>query len=163
MIVKYLIIGVVVLIVVILIIKFIAKSIFKVLAIGIILGGLGLYGFFKLGSNENDVKFSEILTGYSIQDLEQVYCKNNVSRTDSLKCICIIKPIANDLRNRFTESELNNFKKRRLKFAKEIIISVKNKKSEIKAKLKENNALHLFDEFKRDLKNKRNKRKKEEK
>ena len=152
---KYIIIGIVVLIAIILIIKFVAKKIFKVLAIVIILAGVALYGFFKFGSDENDIKFMEILTKYSIQDLENVYCKEGVSRTDSLKCYCIIKPISTDLHSRFSESELNDLQKKRLRFAKEIIKSISNKKSEIKEKLKDNNALHLLDEFKQDLINRK--------
>lgn len=151
MIVRYVIIGVVVIIAVVLVFKLLVKNIFKVLALGVIIIGLALYGFFILGSDENDIKFIEILSKYSIRDLEDVYCKDNVSKTDSLKCVCIIKPISNDLHNRFSESELNNLEKKRLKFAKEIFVSFRNKKTEIKTKLKENNSLHLFDEFKRDL------------
>ncbi len=132
------------------IVKLVTKNIIKVLAIIVVLIGLLLYLFVVFGSDEK-IKFKDVLTEYSIDDLQNIYCKEGVSYPDSIKCKCIIKHINDDLHSRFSNSEINKLKSKRLKLAVEILKSYNNKKSIIKEDLKRNNALHLLDDFKKEI------------
>lgn len=150
---NFIIIIVIAIIVLIIAIKFIAKAVIKITAVAAIIAGLLIFLFLRIGHNPNDVNFGEVITQYSISDLEQIYCNNQESKSDSLKCVCIIQPISNDLNSRFSKEELNELEKHRIKFAAELIKSINNKKNIIKTKLKKNNAIGLLKEFKDELTN----------
>ena len=119
-----------------LIIKF-AKKLIKFVLIFILLIGLGIFGF---------LYFNDINT---INDLHAKYCNNLSDKKDSLKCVCIVEPIEDDFNSRFSKEEMDNMNSG--KFALELTKSIKNKRKIIKEKLKENNALNLLDEFKKDF------------
>ena len=133
---NHIIIAVVAIVVLILIIKF-AKKAVKFVLITLLVIGLGIYAFLFL----NGIN--------SIDDLHHKYCENLSERNDSLKCVCIVQPIEDDFNSRFTQEEMDEMNS--LIFTVELSKSlVKNNKT-IKAKLKENNALDLLDEFKQDF------------
>jgi hypothetical protein len=149
-----LIVIIVAIVIILILLKYVTKTAVKIAAIVVVLVGLGLFIFLKAGHTADDINFSDAVTEYSISDLKQIYCESKANKSDSLKCICIIQPISEDLSSRFTQEELDDLEKHRLKFAKELIKSINNKKDIIKAKLKENNANELLKEFKEDLLNK---------
>lgn len=130
------IIAVVAVVLLILVIKF-AKKVIKFVLITVLVVGLGIYAFLFL----NGIN--------SIDDLHNKYCENLSERNDSLKCVCIVQPIEEDFQNRFSQEEIDNMNS--LKFTAELSVSLVKKSKTIKAKLKENNALNLLDEFKQDF------------
>ncbi len=150
-----LIVGIVALVVVILILKFAAKNIVKLLGLAVVLAGLGLYLFLKVGNNDKDIKFAEVLTEYTIDDLHGAYCTDKTLKADSLKCVCIIEPLYDDIHERFNATEIEQMRRKRIKFATELVRSYQNKKEVIKQKLKENKAEGLLDEFKDDIINRK--------
>ncbi|MCD4792818.1 MAG: hypothetical protein K8R54_06280 [Bacteroidales bacterium] len=119
-----------------LIIKF-AKKLIKFVLILILLIGLGIFGFLYF----NDIS--------NINDLHAKYCDNLSDKKDSLKCVCIVQPVEEDFTTRLSKEEIDNMNN--VKFAKELSVSLFNKRKIIKEKLKENNALNLLDEFKKDF------------
>jgi energy-coupling factor transporter transmembrane protein EcfT len=127
---------VVALVLFIIIIKF-AKSVVKFILIFLLVIGLGIYAFLHFNKISN------------INDLHNKYCNNLSDKKDSLKCVCIVKPIEEDFSIRFSKEEAENMNT--LKFTKELSVSFIKKSKEIKTKLKENNALDLFEEFKQDI------------
>ncbi len=136
------IIGAIALIVLIIVVRFLTKKAFKILLVVILLAAAGLFGYIYL-------------TGiHTIAGLEEKYCNDPSNTTDSLKCVCIVKPVSEDLHSRFSEDELENMNE--VMFAKELSKALINKRKEIKLKLKENNASHLWDDFKDDWKDKFN-------
>jgi len=132
------------------IIKFIAKTIFKLVLAAIIIAALALFLFLKVGNSSKEINYGEIVMSYSIADLENAYCDSG-NKSDSLKCVCIIKPISDDLHSTYNSEELDDLQKHRIKFAAAIVKAFNNKKEVIKLKLKENNADKLFLDFKNDL------------
>ncbi len=129
--------GALALVALILILKFSGKF-FKILLTILLIGGLFVFGYLYL----NDIK--------SINDLHNKYCNNLSDRKDSLKCVCIVKPIEEDFNYRLSPQKIENMNNKTFVF--ELSRSLINKRSEIISKLKENNALNLLDEFKKDLK-----------
>lgn len=119
-----------------LIIKF-AKKLIKLVLIIILAAALGLFGFLYL----NQIN--------TIDDLHAKYCDDLSVKKDSLKCVCIITPLQEDFQVRFTQEEMDNMNS--VHFAKELSVSLFNKRKEISQKLKENKAENLLDEFKKDF------------
>jgi nitrogen fixation-related uncharacterized protein len=114
-----------------------AKKVLRFILIVILAGALALFGFLYL--NKID----------SIEDLEAKYCEDPSNEKDSLKCVCIVQPIKDDFNERLTKEERNDMGS--VEFAKELSVSMLNKRQIILQKLKENKAENLFDEFKKDL------------
>lgn len=135
---------------ILLVLKFITKTAFKIAISAVIIIVVGLFIFFKIGNTSKDINMVDVFTKYTIEDLENAYC-NSQNKADSLKCVCIIQPIAEDLYERYSEEELAELESKRFKFAAEIVKSLNNKKVFIKERLKENDVDNLLDEFKDDL------------
>ncbi len=133
---NYIIAGVIGIVIIFLIIKF-AKKIFTALLIIAAIAGLSVAGYIYF-FNMN-----------SINDLHDKYCKDFSNKKDSLKCVCIIQPLEDDFNERFTEGQRDSMSS--VIFLKELSVSLVKKRNIIKDKLKENNALNLLDEFKKDL------------
>ncbi len=130
-------IGVVALIVVIVVVRFLTKKVFKIVLSLIVLIALGLFGYIYM-------------TGvHTIGALEEKYCSDTDNKADSLKCVCIVQPISEDFHERLSAEELEEMNS--IDFAKELSKSLVRKRTVIQAKLKENNALHLLDDFKKDF------------
>lgn len=131
------IIGIIALIVLIIIVRFLTKKAFKILLVVIIILAGGLFGYMYL-------------TGiHTIGELEDKYCNDTSNKTDSLKCVCIVQPISDDFHERFSEAQLDSMNS--ITFATELSKALIHKRSVINAKLKENNALHLLDDFKNEF------------
>ena len=119
-----------------LIIKF-AKKLFKFVLIIVLIAALALFGFLYL----NKIK--------TINDLQTKYCEDFSNKKDSLKCVCIVGPLHDDFQERFSKEEMNDMNS--VQFAKELSVSLFNKRKIITQKLKENKAEGLLDEFKKDF------------
>jgi hypothetical protein len=131
------IIGAVAFIALIIVVRFLTKKAFKIFLTLLIAAAVGLFGYIYL-------------TGiHTIAGLEKKYCNNMSDRTDSLKCVCIVQPISDDFHERFSEAQLDSMNS--VTFATELSKALIHKRSVINAKLKENNALHLLDDFKNDF------------
>ncbi len=132
------IIGAIALVILIIIVRFLTKKAFKILLVVILLAAGGLFGYIYL-------------TGiHTISALEEKYCNDTSDKTDSLKCVCIVQPIADDFHQRFSEEQLDSMNS--VTFAKELSRALFNKRSVINSRLKENNAMHLLKDFKDDFK-----------
>jgi hypothetical protein len=128
--------GVIAVVLLFLILKFSGK-IFKFIFILLLIAGLGIFGYLYL----NDIR--------NIDDLHAKYCNNPSDRKDSLKCVCIVQPIEEDFKYRLSPQKLENMDSKAFVF--ELSRSLVNKRSVIVEKLKENDALNLLDEFKKDI------------
>jgi len=147
------IIGFVAVVVIFIIIKIAISKLIKILVIVLILAGLTVYGFFKFGSANESISFVKIFTEYSVDDMKDLYKNGKMSKTDSIRYECILQPISDDLHSRFSENELNELKNHRLKYAKEVFNSYRNKKSLIKEKFKNRNEPELYTDFEDKVKN----------
>ncbi len=134
-----------------LLIRFFTKTIIKIVLIGLVLAVLGIYAFIVIDNPEEDISFVQVMTDYTLDDLERLYCKNGTSKTDAIKCKCIITPLSNDMKSRFSSHELKHIKNNRIRYIFELIKSFRNQKSKIKQKLKSNNASHLLKNFGKDI------------
>jgi hypothetical protein len=146
--------GLAALILVIILIRLAAKNLFKIVAVSAVIIALAVYLFVVFGNADEDIQFVEIFTEYTLEDLSNLYCTNSMSRTDSLKCHCIVQPLRQDMQARHSLEELESLQTKRIKYAAEITKSFRNQKDLIKSKLKENNATHLLKDFSNDLKDK---------
>ena len=136
------IIGAIALVALIIVVRFLTKKAFKILLVVILLAAAGLFGYIYL-------------TGiHTIAGLEKKYCEDTSDKTDSLKCVCIVKPVKDYFYEKFDSTQVNNMNE--VMFAKELSKALINKRKEIKLNLKENNASHLWDDFKDDWKDKFN-------
>lgn len=142
------------LVLIVILIRLTAKHAFKILAVAVVLAALGVYLFVVFGNADEDINFVELMTEYNLEDLEDLYCTEDMSRTDSLKCQCIVKPLLEDMQSRFTETELDHLRTRRLRYAAELAKSFRNQKERIKRELEANNASHLLKDIGKDLKKK---------
>lgn len=135
----------------VLILKFVGKTIVKVIGLLVVLAGAALYIFLVFGNPEKDIKFAEVLTEYTIDDLHLAYCSDTGNRVDSLKCVCIIQPLHDDIHANYSPAEIEEMKNKRIKFAGVLFKAYQNQKEKIKQKLKENKSEGLLDEFKDDI------------
>lgn len=146
--------GAVAVILIIILIRLAVKNLFKILAVSAVIAALAIYLFVVFGNADEDIGFAEVMTEYTLEDLSNLYCRSNMSRTDSLKCHCIVKPLLRDMRARHSRKELIELRKKRIRYAAEIAKSYRNQKEIIKKKLEKNNAKHLLRDFQDDLKDK---------
>ena len=134
-----------------LIIKFF-KKIMKIVGIIIIIIGILLFLLFGTNLfNLNELNVSNVKYNFSIHDLKNKYCLENMNFRDSIKCHLIITPIYQDILNNYSEEELEKMKLNKFKMLVAIKQSVKNKKTDIHEKLKEINALYLWNDFNSDF------------
>jgi len=146
--------GVAAVILVIILIRLAAKNLFKIVAVSAVIIALAVYLFVVFGNADEDIKFLKIFTEYTLEDLSDLYCTNSMSRTDSLKCYCVVQPLMKDMQARHSREELERLQSERLQYAREITKSFRNQEDLIKSKLEENNAKHLLKDFLNDLKDK---------
>ncbi len=133
---KLIVIGIIAIVLFFLIIKFSGKLL-KIILIIIFFAVLGVFGYLYL----SDIK--------NMNDLHAKFCNNPDNKNDSLKCVCIVMPIEEDFRYRLSPQKIENMDSK--VFAFELSKSFINKRNVIVQKLKDNNALSLLDEFKKDI------------
>jgi energy-coupling factor transporter transmembrane protein EcfT len=142
-----------------LIIKLITKFLFR--AIGVIilltLGSIYVYfftNFFEENKDNRIVQHVESKFEFaSVLEYQEEHCMDGPkSRIDSITCECIIAPLVNDLKTKFTGDEIEELKKDKQRYKKEIIISLRKNQYEIIEKLKARKAVHIWNKMIRNLK-----------
>jgi hypothetical protein len=141
------------------IIKLLGKLVFRMFGLAILFLVLGFYSyfytdFFKENSDNKIVqKIEEKIDFLSVIDYQSRNCfKENMNRRDSITCECIIAPLAKDLRLNYTAEQLTELKKDKQKYRQALIEALKRNQIEIKDKLKERNAIYIWNLMVRDLK-----------
>lgn len=153
------IVWIIVIVLGILIIKFVVKLFFRLIVI-LLIAGLGLYYIYNetdlIERNQDSItiELDDIEIGNtSIIELEKKLCTNNLkSRTDSIICECIITPLVNDLKQRFSTQELKELEKDKVRYIKEILAWLKRNKKQILKELKKRNATDVWDNIINELK-----------
>lgn len=146
-------------IIAILLLKFIGKILFRVVGVIIILGlGLGyLYFFTNFFEEHKDnpiiQKVEEKIEVMSVLEYQRNTCKDGPkTRVDSITCECIIAPLVEELRTKFTGSELSDLELDKQKYLKEIFAALKKHQSEIIDNLKERDAIDIWNRIVKNLK-----------
>ena len=161
-------------VVILLIIKFVTKLLFKLIGLTIIvaIGAIYMYSYTDYFETHKDNKFvneignkiekhkdSKIINAItdkinlkSLKEYENKFCKDEASENDKIKCKCIITPILDDLKSKYTNKELNELYKNKSAYIKELLKSFTNNKEKIKKLLEQNDASHLLDETSDNLK-----------
>ena len=131
------------------ILKRIAKTIFSVIIVAAALSVIYLYTdtFEEMGLIKSDFAFS-------IDEFQNSYCANQNNFHDSIKCKVIVEPIVSDLKKRYTAAQLEKMEHDKKEILNALRISVQNQKPFIHEKLKELNALHLWNDFLSDMRKK---------
>lgn len=121
--------------------KLVAKLVFRLLLVGVILvGGIFVFQYFKKTN--------------IIDQISSLYCSETKDEKNSLKCKCFTDPILRDLQDRFSKSELEQIKKNPVQAANEFRQSYQNQKQEINTcfeKNGESNSIveEIFDDIKK--------------
>lgn len=142
-----------------LIIKLLAKFIFRLVAV-ILLLIIGLsYTYFYTDFFEEHqdnaivAAVEDKIDFVSILEFQKEHCQDGPkSRTDSITCECIIAPLVDDLKSRFSIEELDALEENKERYLKEILVALKRNQSDIKAELKRRKATHIWNDMVRNLK-----------
>jgi len=123
------------------ILRFAAKVVSKLIAIVLLIAAVLVFMYHKgLGPFEQN--------HISIVELEVKYCQ---LEKDPEKCECIVKPLKADIEKRFTQQELEELKKNRIKGAYILNKSFQANKEMIALCLAEKDAIGEIKEFQDDL------------
>tara|TARA_B100002052_G_C15607036_1_gene473536 strand:- start:3 stop:470 length:468 start_codon:yes stop_codon:yes gene_type:complete len=131
------------------VIKLVTKTLFKLIIILLMLGACWI-GYLEF-------------SGTSIIDtVSQLYCNENsgskidftTELKDPIKCTCFVKPILDDLNNRFPNQQIEEVKKSALKSNTELLKSISNKEQEIKTCFEMNGDEGMFEDIINDIKEK---------
>jgi energy-coupling factor transporter transmembrane protein EcfT len=153
----FILIGIV--IVGLIIIKLLGKFMFRLVGVGIILIVCFVYTYFYTNFfNENPdnavvQKIEEKIDFLSVIDYQEKHCNcPNMTKRDSITCECIVDPVVKDLKSNLSEEELTELKKDKQKYRKEFIAALKRNQDTIQKKLRERNAIYVWNLMVRDLK-----------
>ncbi len=142
-----------------LIIKLLAKFIFRLVAVILLLiiGFSYVYFYTDFFEEHRDnaivAAVEDKIDFVSIIDFQDEHCKDGPkSRTDSITCECIIAPLVDDLNSRFTQDEIEALKKDKERYLKEILAALKRNQSEITKELKKRKATHIWNDMIKNLK-----------
>ena len=142
-----------------LIIKFLAKFIFRLIGIAVLLLAVLFYTYFYTDFFENHQdnaivqEVEDKIDFVSVLSFQKEHCvEGPKSRTDSITCECIIAPLVEDLRTKFTDAEIEALEKDKQKYLKEILAALKRNQSEIIRELKKRKAIDVWNKIVRDLK-----------
>jgi len=148
---EYFIILAIVIIALILIIKFLKKTIRKILIIGILFV-FGLYSLFATGIYDfNDLNIKNVEYNFSIADLQNKFCKEDMNYRDSIKCYVIISPICEDIIQNYSAKELKQMEWNKYKMLVALKKTIKKQKKTIHENLKQTNTLYIWNDFIADV------------
>lgn len=110
--------------------------------------------FFKENQDNAIVqKIEEKINFLSVIDYQEKRCgKPGMTHRDSIRCECIIDPLVKDLKENYTDDEIIELKKDKQKYRKELIEVLKRNQDEIQQRLKERNAIYIWNLMVKDLK-----------
>ena len=150
---------VVIVVVGLIILKLLGKFMFRLVGAVVLLLGIFIYTYFYTNmfseNQDNKVvqKIEEKINFLSVIDYQAKHCgAPGMTHNDSLRCECIIDPLVKDLKANYTEDELNELKKDKQKYRKELIAALKRNQGEIQQKLKERNAIYIWNLMVKNLK-----------
>ncbi len=146
-----------------LVIKMLTKLVFRVAGIAIIaVIGLGyLYFYTDYFEDHQDNKVVKAVENQiekhiqlvSLIDFEKNYCKGNErSKSDLIKCECIVEPLLKDLRSKYSDKELKALMQNKDAYLKELLAALKRNQAIILKKLKQRQATEFWNQMVRDLK-----------
>lgn len=151
------------LVVIILIIRFVAKLVFKLVGLVVVVVFAAGYMYFYTdyfethddnlivrSVGEKIKNTSDKWQIKSLEEYEKQFC-NGKSENDAIKCKCFIKPILEDLKSKYTDEELEELYKDKAIYLKELILSITKNQDKIKKLLDENDALHLWNKTMKNL------------
>ncbi len=148
---EYFIILAIAIITIILIIKFLKKIIRKVLIV-LLMFVLGLYSLFAMGIYDiNDLNIRNVEYNFSIEDLQNKFCKENMNYRDSIKCYVIVSPICQDIIKNYSHKELKQMEWNKYKMLVALKKSIKKHKKTIHENLKQTNTLYIWNDFIADI------------
>ncbi len=142
----------------VLIFKLISEFIVRLIVV-LLIAGIGFYfvyfhtDFFEKHKDNMIIQVVDKKVDFvSVFEFQDKFCsKNKKSRTDEIICECIIQPLVNDLKNRFSAKELRVLEKDKTLYLKEIIASLKRNKKDIMKELKNRDAEDVWDNLLKDL------------
>ena len=136
---------------VILIIKFLKKLI-KIIALTVVIIVIAILLIYTSGVlNLDSVNINNVKYNFSVHDLKDKYCFEDMNFRDSIKCVVIITPIYDDILKNYSKNELDEMQWNKFKMSVAIKKAIKNKKSGIHEELKKINALYLWNDFNMDF------------
>jgi len=147
----------------IMVIKLLTKLVFRVLGIAIIAAvGLGyLYFYTDYFENHQDNKIVKAVENQiekhiqlaSLIEYEKKHCNGKEqTKSDSIKCECIVQPLLDDLRSKYSNEELQALMKDKDAYLKELLAALKRNQDFIIHKLKQRQATKFWNEMVQDLK-----------
>jgi hypothetical protein len=141
------------------VIKLLGSMIPRLIGIAALLLVTLLYTYFYTDFFENNKdntvvqKIEEKIDFLSVIDFQDKHCgQPGMSHRDSITCECIIDPLVKDMKANYSEEELAELKKDKQKYRKELIAALKRNQVEIQQKLKERNAIYIWNLMVKDLK-----------
>ncbi len=145
--------------VIVLVIKLIAKFAFRVFGIAIIaVVGLGYLYFYTdyFEEHQDNMIVKTIENQINVVSLKEFETNNclgidEMTRSDSIKCECIVQPLLKDLRSRYSEKELDDLLADKELYLKELLSALKRNKDIIVKKLKEKGAINFWNKLMKDL------------
>jgi len=115
--------------VIVLVIKLITRFAFRVFGIAVIaVAGVGyLYFYTNYFEEHQDNKIVQTIEKHidvvSLKEFETKHCLGGeMTRSDSIKCECIVKPLLDDLRSKYSEKELEELLANKELYLKEFSI-----------------------------------------
>jgi energy-coupling factor transporter transmembrane protein EcfT len=141
------------------VIKFLGRITFRLVGVAVLLLIAFLYvdfytDFFSENQDNKVIqKIEEKINFLSVIDYQAKHCgKPGMTHRDSIRCECIIDPLVKDFKENYSEEELIELKKDKQKYRKELIAAIKRNQGEIQQKLKERNAIYIWNLMVKDLK-----------
>lgn len=142
------------------VIKLLTKFFFRLVGVFILLviGGGYAYFFTNFFEEHSDNKIVQAVENQmsfvSVIDYQKTHCLQNkpMSRTDSIMCECIIAPVVDDLKSKFTSDEIEELQKDKTRYTKEIVAALKRNESSITENLKKRKAVYVWNTMVRNLK-----------
>jgi|GEM_PF-1088661 uncharacterized membrane protein (Fun14 family) len=141
------------------IIKLLGKFVFRLVGV-FILAILGLvYTYFytdyfvKHKDNKIVQAIEEKVSFMSVIQYQKNRCTGFIKeRNDSIICECIVEPLVNDLQGRLSAEQIKAIESDKQLYLKELMTSLKTNQKEIQFRLKERNAIHLWNRMVLSLK-----------
>lgn len=145
--------------VIVLVVKLLTRTAFRVLGIAVVaVVGLGyLYFYTDYFQEHQDNKIVQTIEKHinvvSLKEFEAKHCGGeNMTRSDSIQCECIVQPLLKDFRSRYSEEELDALLNDKDQYLKELLSALNRNKDEIVKKLREKNAIGFWNKIMKNLK-----------
>ncbi len=143
---KNIIIGAIILIVVIAIIRFIAKSLGRLI---VLLGIIAVAAYFLFFYEGGLLDWGN--DRFIMDELHEKHC---IRKENPKMCDYIIAPIHKDIHSQYSKQEIAELQSNKLKSLKIIVTSIAKNRAVIYARLKKDKQTHLWDDFIKEVRGK---------